>query len=147
LEWIGGGGQDWRAVSLVFRPDAVYWGSDDPDGASAVFRYDRDDGHLHRVGPVSGPVYYSLSLGSKMLFATSVEKRSDPHDRVARIFQLDESGELSEVMGLAKDLLPAQFGYGVLEFAHGSPDGDLIWLTPKGLRARRGSYLCRPTDA
>lgn len=56
---IGQGGQKWRSVSFAFRPEAVYWGSDDPLGINEIWRYDRVTQEITAVGEVKGPVYYN----------------------------------------------------------------------------------------
>lgn len=84
---VGGGSQDWRAVSLVFTPSAVLWGMD------CVYATENRIQKLSRtsigdpapspepVHTVPGSVYYGASLsvdGTQWaVFSTAVETTSD----------------------------------------------------------------------
>lgn len=144
VEWVGGGSQTWRAVSLVFKEEAVYWGTDDPDGQNHIVRLDRESGAVEETAPVSGPVYYARDVGPITVFTTAVEKRGEEEDSRARVYALDESEEVLAVWEIEKDVLPSRaFGYGVIELGLGDAGDDRFWMTPKGLAGRTGSHLCR----
>ena len=144
LQTVGGGSQRWRAVSVLFTEKSVIWGSDNHEGSNAIYRYDRESGDVHTVGPVIGPVYYSASVGGHMLFGTTVEKGQGDQDGFGRLYALSRSGVLEEVHAERKDRLPAGlFGYGMFEFADGPDRDGAFWVTLRGFRGGLKSMLCR----
>lgn len=141
---IGQGSQMWRAVSLVFTKEAVYWGSDNPAGHNHIYRWDRSSGLVEQIAPVRGPVYYGKRVGECLLFSTAVERQEGDQDGYARIYAIDRELNCHELYKLAKDRWhPVLFGYGVLEFARGDIDGESFWVTAKGLVGGQRSILFR----
>ena len=71
---IGSGDQVWRAVSLIFTPEYVYWGVDSPSNAGRIMRLRRSSHEVEKVADIEGPVYYSAQLrDGAMLMATTME--------------------------------------------------------------------------
>lgn len=139
---IGSGSQVWRAVSLVFCPEHIYWGTDDPDGSNFIYRWSRCDGKLEKLAPVKGPVYYSQKTKDYLLFTTTVEKITGEQDGYARIYALDNQDNVSELYCLHADFWhPTLFGYGRFELACGSLDTNQVWVSAKGLKGGEKSFL------
>jgi len=142
FEKVVGGGQSWRAVSLVFSERHVRWGTDMPGGHNAVMEWRRGDQALRRVAEVTGPVYYSKQIGDVALFSTAVERGEGDQDQYARIYALDASGRLHEAMKLLKDAWhPVLFGYGTIGFARGEAGSTRVWVFTYGLVGGARSLL------
>lgn len=139
---LGEGSQTWRTVSFAFRPDAVYWGTDNHLGENEIWRYDRLTQNISKVGEVIGPVYYNTCLEDAIIFGTTMEKGEGQQDGYGRLYALDKHHNLQEVWKLKKDRWSAHyFGYGVFEFAEGSAGQNQFWVTAKGFEGGLRSIL------
>ncbi len=70
--------QIWRAVSVMFTPEAIFWGTDigidRDDQPNYLVRWDRSTGLLSKLIPIDGPAYYSArSTQGIAAVATAVE--------------------------------------------------------------------------
>lgn len=151
-EFVGQGGQQWRAVSFVFRKEAVYWGTDNPSGENYVWRYDRRRKRIDQIGHVRGPVYYSKGVDNFVIFGTAVEFGHGQQDRFGRLYALKivDSGalvpvdalSLTEVYKQPKDRWhPKFFGYGLFELNLGEVGENRFWGTHKGFQGGLRSTL------
>ena len=146
-EIVGQGGQMWRSVSFAFRPEAVYWGSDDPLGANQIWRYDRATKQTTAIGEVKGPVYYNACLQDYIVFATTVEDGDGHQDGYGRLYGVNllnpRAGlDVVELLKRPKDHWHSRyFGYGLFEFAEGRAHGNNFWVTAKGFRGGLSSTL------
>jgi len=77
FEAIGSGSQIWRAVSVLFTPQAVYWGTDielySDDQPNYVVRWERSSNRLQKVLRTDGPAYYSAQTQDALVVGTAVE--------------------------------------------------------------------------
>ena len=139
---ISGGSQRWRAASLAFRSDAVYWGTDHPSGTNHIWRLDRRSGCATSLGEVIGPVYYNVNLNDCIIFGTTVERGEGQQDGYARLYACDGAGSTEEIFRMKKDRWhPILFGYGVFEFAEQPDGGNQFWVATRGLRGGLRSIL------
>jgi len=142
IEVVGSGNQKWRTSSLLFTEDAVYWGSDDPDGINHIWKYERDSKATSRIAEVTGPVYYGKVVGNRLFFATTAEYGTGNQDGYVHLYGFDLEGDCHELMKWEKDSLhPCWFGYGVIEFAGGHVAEDQFWITTKSTRGGLKSIL------
>lgn len=150
---IGQGSQMWRSVSFAFRPDAVYWGSDDPMGVNQIWRYDRASGRIAAIGEVKGPVYYNACLQDYIIFATTVEDGDGHQDGYGRLYGVNllnpsSSRCVIELLKRPKDQWHSRyFGYGLFEFAEGCAGGNRFWVTAKGFRGGLSSTLFEVSES
>ena len=73
--WIGAGSQTFRAVSLLFTPEAVSWVMDSPNVPTRFVRWDRQSGALREsAGVLPSPGYYVQPLGGERGLATLAER-------------------------------------------------------------------------
>jgi hypothetical protein len=68
---IGSGSQRWRAVSLLFTEEAVFWGTDSPENQNWIYRWDRETQDVKQICEVDGPIYYSTKLSDGTLIMGS----------------------------------------------------------------------------
>ncbi len=142
MSWVGGGSQDWRAVSLAFTNNSVYWGTDNHTGGNHIWKLGRDQTQPVLLNDVVGPVYYHSILDNGILFATTVEKGEGDQDRYGRLYLVDMQDHVILIGCRRKDMWSSKyFGYGVMEFAEGYMDGRKFWLTFKGYRGGLRSEL------
>jgi len=144
---IGYGSQKWRTVSLVFRSNAIYWGTDNHLGENKIWRFDRATGTTSALGDVVCPVYYSTSLDDYAIFGTTMEKGEGDQDGFGRLYAVDADDTVEEVWRAKKDRWDARlFGYGVFEFAEGHLSGNRFWVTAKGFEGGLQSLLFELKD-
>jgi hypothetical protein len=149
--WIGGGAQHWRAVSLHFTTDYVLWGSDDPRGSNAFFRWHRETREVEKIADADGPIYYSAACGDGAMFFSSVEVVQLEANVAARPWVFD--GERIHDAPFTGDVGPwvkdrwgvRAFGYGVVEPARhvGSEPPDRVWVTLWGFAGGLRSQCLR----
>ncbi len=144
---IGSDSQKWRTVSFAFRPDAVYWGTDNHLGTNQIWRFDRATGQTEAIGDTVGPVYYNASLRDYLVFGTTMEKGEGQQDGYGRLYAIDKQNNIAEVWKRRKDRWhPHWFGYGVFEFAEGGGPNNQFWVTEKGFAPGLRSLLCELSD-
>lgn len=85
-EMVLGGSQQVRAITLQFRSDSVYFGSDTPIEQNYIYRLDRQSGKVERHCPVVGSVFHSCSVGDWLAFSTAVEPSKVNESREAAIY-------------------------------------------------------------
>jgi hypothetical protein len=144
---IGAGNQMFRAVSLMFTEDHVYWGSDAPTRQNYLYRYVRRIGRIERLVAVDGPVYYSTCLNNSMkLFATTVEGNSEGRsaewDKKAHIWASKDGTRWEDIASWEKDLWPYILGFGTVLFAHGQHNKDAVFFTTQCLKKVDNTSFC-----
>ncbi len=135
---VGSGDQMFRAVSLLFTQDHVYWGSDAPTRQNYIYRYDRKSAEIERLVAVDGPVYYSTILDSGIkIFTTATEGNSEGKsaewDKKAHIWASADGICWEDLMSWEKDVCPYILGHGRVLLAHGQLD-DILFFTPQCLK-------------
>lgn len=87
LHKFAGGSQQWRAIAMLFYPDAIEWGMDAGQDAAAdclnkIYRYDFNRKEITEQAVVGNPVYAAVPLadGSSVM-ATSFEPKR-PQDTI-----------------------------------------------------------------
>lgn len=148
---IGGGDQMFRAVSLLFTEDYVYWGSDAPTRQNYIFRYGRKSGKIESLVAVDGPVHYSTTLGNGiMLFATTAEGnsegRSSEWDAKAHVWASENGDKWYDLISWEKDLWPYILGSGRVLFAHGR-SGSNLYFTTQSLKKSHDILFCARVQA
>jgi hypothetical protein len=91
FEAIGGGTQLWRAVSVIFTPAAVFWGTDigaDQQGEpNHIVRWDRSARSLQTLMKIHGPAYYSTQmLDGRLAIGTAVERAEDELEKRLHLY-------------------------------------------------------------
>lgn len=129
FEIIGQGSQEWRAVSLLFTEDYIYWGMDSPHKQNYIFRWDRRTGTRKVVAEIDGPAYYSTQLeDGSLILATTVEGATGEWDGSAHIWLKEKNNQNWIDLGGWKKIYGAKM-FGILKLAQ--PNESLhIYLTP-----------------
>jgi hypothetical protein len=139
MELVGGGDETWRAVSLVFTPDAIFYGSDAEFRPNSLYRLDRKRLTRDEITPVGGPVYYSTKSGDDLFFGTAVEFCPSETDRRATVWHVNASGNAAPVASYLKDRLPmGPFLAGTINFAGGPGVAGEVYFHGVGLKGSDG---------
>lgn len=126
---IGEGSQQWRAVSLMFDENNVYWGTDSPNIQNYVYKWDRANEETTEIQKIDGPVYYSTELNNgDLVFATTVEYGKGEWDDAAHVWVKNKGEKLWESIGKWKRL-PRTNEFGIIKFAHPN-ESEYIFLSP-----------------
>jgi len=119
IEPIGEGDESWRAVSAVFAPAAIYYGTDAEYRTNTIYRLDRSTGNRLELGSVSGTVFYSLSFGRGKFFATTAENAPSQVENVAALWCVSENDQLIALASYPKDRWHTTlFGFGTIFLPH-----------------------------
>jgi len=143
---IGSGDQMFRAVSLLFTEDYVYWGSDAPTRQNYLYRYNRASREIKRLAAVDGTVQYSTILGNGIkLFTTATEGNSEGKnpewDRKAHIWASQDGTHWEDIVSWEKDFWPYILGFGLVLLPHGQC-GDNLYFTTQSLKGVDGVSTC-----
>jgi hypothetical protein len=151
LNTIASGKQMTRAVSLLFTPDYVYWGSDGGRGTSVatnhIYRWSRHTKTIEPVVEVGGPVYFSAVDSEGRLFvSTVVEGSSSETDSFARVWMSADGTKWREIGQWKKDKYPFIFGYATLFFPGGMLSASRLYVTADGVQGRPGTWVFEADD-
>ena len=139
---VGAGDQSWRAVSIQFRHDAVYYATDAHRSPNSIYRIDRATGERTQIAVLDGPVYYSHRVGDDLFFGVTAEQPGS----FARLWHVDRDDQCVLLASFAKDKLPVrEFLPGTLSFPSGPGDSRACYFSGVALSGiRRASFRCAP---
>ncbi|HID54379.1 MAG TPA: hypothetical protein EYP41_20370 [Anaerolineae bacterium] len=125
FQTIGQGSQLWRAVSLLFMPEALFWGTDAGidagDQENYLVRWDRATQSLRKIQTIDGPAYYSTQLADGTLaLGTAVEGGRNEKDGRVHLYWSKDGNVWQNISLWKKWPLPERFGHAILTF----PQGD-----------------------
>lgn len=119
------GHQQARAVALVPTESGLYFSSDTPLEANAIYHLDRKEadreGKLSPLAPLSSSSIYGCRVGRDIFFSTMVEPSPKNKDGFVRIFGGHEGRDWRPLLAWQKDPWPMRF------FQYGNaflPDGE-----------------------
>ena len=134
---LGSGDQIFRAVSLLFTKDYIYWGGDAPTRQNHILRYNRSNKKVEKLVPVNGTVFYSTILkNGTLLFGTTDEGDSEGKnpttDKKAHIWASRDGTHWEDIASWKKDVWPYLLGSGKVLFAWGEAS-DFAFFTTQAL--------------
>jgi len=134
VETIGEGDETWRAVSILFSKDHMFYGTDAEYRSNQIFRLDRQSGERNAVGDVNGTVFYSKKFGSELCFATTAENAPAQKENVAAIWCTDGDGSLEEIVRYKKDFWNGTlFMFGTIHFPYLNRCDDRLYFSLLGV--------------
>ncbi len=139
------GGQQARAVDLIFTDDALYFGSDTPREQNYLYRLDRRTGTVTQQQPVSGSVFWGRTTpdGWKIL-STAVEKSAVNPGRHAELWAAPPGrDDWRCILRLRKDPFHDKyFDHGQIRLAAGPGIPGAVWVTPYAVQGdQRSRYI------
>ncbi len=144
LEPMVRGGQQARAVDLIFTTDAVYFGSDTPREQNWWYRMDRRTGRVERQIPVGGSVFWARTTPDGWrVFSTVVEKSAVNKSRYAELWAAPPGNdEWRRILALKKDPFHDKyFDHGQIRFAAGPGAPGIVWITPYAVAGDQQSRI------
>ena len=140
VERVAHGGQQVRAVQLVFTQNHVYFGSDTPREQNHIYRWHRDTGVREALQAVEGSVFYGCKVGDRLFFSTVCEPSVVNIERVAAVWTTRDGSSWSTLARFSKDRWPMKlFQYGQVLFPSGTMSEERLWMTPFATRGDQRS--------
>ena len=133
LEEVGSGNENWRAVSMQFSKNYIYFATDAEYSSNYIFEMDRKTYKTKIISEIDGPVYYSTKIKDQIIFAVTAEGCPSQKENKAVLWKLDTKNKVSCVKSFNKDIFPIQLMPGTIHFANGIID-DHIYAYGIGLR-------------
>jgi hypothetical protein len=117
VEVVGNNHQDWRCLELLFTPEKIYWGTDNPNGQNWLISLDRDTHTLRKIARFNGPIYNLKHITAGYLIVTATEGGMGEWDNRAHLWYSPDIEKLpwKECISYEKDWMPfIFFGFGRL---------------------------------
>jgi hypothetical protein len=109
MDTIGAGDESWRAVSLLFTKEFIYYATDAEFEENSIIRLCRSTGERKWLGYINGPVYYSYKLGDHLFFAVTGELCPSQRDRRTTLWVVDKNEIPKEVISFEKDIFSVKY--------------------------------------
>ena len=143
-ETIGEGDETWRAVSILFDDEAMYYGMDAEFRSNHIYRLDRASTERRSLGEVNGTVFYSKQLGRDRFFATTAENAPSQTENVAALWNVTDDGELREVAKFHKDRWHGTlFMFGTIHFPYVNKIADNLYFSLVGVNEDNRTFILR----
>jgi hypothetical protein len=116
VEVVGSNHQDWRCLELLFTPEKMYWGTDNPDGQNGLISFDRHSHSIRRIAQFNGPIYNLKCFSAGYIIVTATEGGVGEWDNRAHVWYSADIEKLpwKECISYEKDWMPFIFGFGRL---------------------------------
>jgi hypothetical protein len=139
-----GGSQDFRAVTLLFTREYVYFGSDTGRKVNHIYRYRKQDALLEQLQRVGSSVFYGFKEGGNLFFSTVCEPSKVNETECLAIWYSENGGQWEPLLKLHKDIWPKKlFQYGYVFFPAGQGRDRELWANAVALKEFGGSFLMR----
>ena len=144
VEPIGEGDETWRAVSILFGKDAMFYGMDAEFRSNHIYRLDRQTGQRMSLGEVNGTVFYSKRLADDLFFATTAENAPSQTENAAVIWNVSPDGQLIEVAKFHKDRWHGTlFMFGTVHFPYVGDLTDQLYFSLVGVEEDNQTFRIR----
>lgn len=130
LECVLSGSQRSRVVAMLFTEQHVFFGSDAPDEANHLYRYDRRRGTVTQLIDVEGSVFHAGQVDDWLLFSTAVEPSRVNRSRDAVLYGSPDGERWVTLARHRKDRWHLKyFQYGQLILPTGSNATGRCWYS------------------
>lgn len=144
LDVIGRGDETWRAVSILFSADTLYYGMDAEFRSNHIYRLDRQTLERTTLGEVNGTVFYSKQLGNELFFTTTAENAPSQTENVAAIWNVTPDGRCAEIIKFKKDRWhPTLFQFGTIHFPYQNKLDNELYFHLVGVNEDNRTYKLR----
>ncbi len=117
FEIVGEGDETWRAVSILFGKENIFYGTDAEFRDNNIYKLDRETLKRESLGEVGGTVFYSKQMGDDLFFATTAENAPSQKENVAALWHAGSDGTCREIVKFKKDFWhPTFFMFGTIHF-------------------------------
>jgi len=140
-ETIGEGDESWRAVSILFDEQAMYYGTDAEFRENLIYGLDRASLERKTLGEVSGTVFYSKQLGDDLFFATTAENAPSQSENVAAIWHISPEGTCEKLTQFHKDRWHGTlFMFGTIHFPYKNQSDCELYFSLVGVNEDKRTY-------
>lgn len=141
------GGQQSRAVQLLFDESYVYFGTDTPLENNYIKRFCRASKRVENLCEVSSSIFYGAHIGDRFFFATVAEPSEVNTVEMVQLWGSNGGKKWTLLGEYRKDILPMKlFQYGQIIFPQVSPKSSYLWFYKMGV-AGSGYSFRREFDA
>ncbi len=143
---IGGGTQDWRAVSVIFTEESLFWGTDAGSDAGRtpnfIVRLNRVTQAISLVQRIQGPCHGAGALCDGTLFiSTGVEGGGNEVDTAAHLWASRDGEKWHECYARSKKMWPHIIQYGVMRIPPGTETSETLHFTALALRGAAETWF------
>lgn len=137
---VGQGSQQWRAIALAFREDAVIWGTDAGLDAAKygnrIMRLDRQTGQVSEGPALQGPVHgITTTADGGVLMATGIEGGANETDARVHVWYSTDGQNWRQIAQFHRGLQPTRVQYAVCHFAPDQSVSARTFLVLRGVLA------------
>lgn len=126
---VGQGDETWRAVSILFDKDSLFYGTDAEFRENQIFKVDRATSERKTLGDVSGTVFYSKKIGDDLFFTTTAENAPMQKENVAALWHVDAEENCEMIVSFKKDLWHhTLFQFGTIHFPYANKLDDELYF-------------------
>lgn len=141
---IGQGDETWRAVSLLFTADFLFYGMDAEFRRNQIYQFDRKTFERKSLGEVDGTVFYSKQVGGELFFATTAENAPSQKENTAAIWNVSPEGGCTEITRFKKDFWhPTLFMFGTIHFPFANRIDDELFFHVVGVEGDSRTFKIR----
>ena len=143
-EIVGKGDETWRAVSVIFRKNYIFYGTDAEFRANNIYKLDRKTSVRESLGEVGGTVFYSKQMGEDLFFTTTAENAPSQKENVAALWQASADGNCREIIKFKKDFWhPTLFMFGTIHFPFVNKLENELYFHLVGVREDNRTFRVR----
>lgn len=129
FEVIGKGDETWRAVSILFDENNLYYGTDAEFRSNHIYKVNRKTLERTQLGEVNGTVFYSKKIGNNLFFTTTAENAPSQKENVAALWHIGEDEKCTRLISFEKDWWhPTLFQFGTIHFPNKNSLIDQIYF-------------------
>lgn len=143
ISTLGEGDETWRAVSILFDKNSMYYGTDAEHRDNEIFEFERLSGTRRSIGTVNGTVFYSKKVGDDLFFTTTAENAPSQTENVASLWHIGTDKALKKLASYPKDMLPGGlFLFGTIHFPYKNGFDDRLYFNLVATHGDNEMYCC-----
>ncbi len=144
VEVVGSGDESWRAVSILFDEESLYYGTDAEFRDNRITRVNRSTLERTTLGEVTGTVFYAKKMGDDLFFTTTAENAPSQKENVAALWHVTTDGKCEKLASFEKDGLPGGlFMFGTIHFPFVNAEFDHLYFSLVGVRGDNKTFYAR----
>jgi len=125
-----GGSQSFRAVTLLFTDDYIYYGTDTPREQNYICRFKRNTKKIEKLTTVGGSIFFGTKVSENLYFSTASEPGKFNRNDATEIWESRDGRNWNLIFELKKDFWHQKlFRYGLIFFPYGPGDGQNLWFS------------------
>jgi hypothetical protein len=125
-----GGSQLFRAVTLLFTDEYIYYGTDSQSEKNYICRFKRGSCKVKKMTRVGGPVFYGTKVSQNLYFSTASEPGKYNRNDTSEIWGSTDEDSWNLICELKKDFWHhTLFRFGLVFFPFGQGDDQNLWFS------------------